>query len=250
MKRLFCLFLMVFCMLSTLPAMADVYVYAVPGEEDVQQEEAVEIALSFLEETLGFSRLAWPAEVRSIYFGPGDQWLGKTSDNCWIISLHNAMPLQATVQVHGETGEIVSWECRGDEKLTDIYSDVESIRCQSFMDVLPKGKEWLNAQALYQRAMADFSYHSDISLMELEKNATASVAYGRADHNGWLVLEEEKEGEAIDFCIYCTLCSDGSTECEKWFYNVVYSMENGEILDQYLSCNEEERPFHMNPPKQ
>ena len=102
------------------------------------------------------------------------------------------------------------------------------------MDVLPKGKEWLNAQALYQRAMADFSYHSDISLMELEKNATASVAYGRADHNGWLVLEEEKEGEAIDFCIYCTLCSDGSTECEQWFYNVVYCMENGEILDRFM----------------
>lgn len=250
MKKLLCLMMAVIAgIICIRPGMADTYVYCQPGEGDVSKETAMETALCFLEESFSFSRREWPTEMESAYFGPGNQWLEKEEENCWILSFRNEMPMRAAVQIHGKTGEIVSWECSGGERLTNFYDEIGNVTQQHFYDALPQSREWLNAGALYERALADFAFHSGKTMTELEAQAAVRIAFGLADHNGWLVVDEQKDGAAIQFHISCTFPSQKDGEGEQWFYSVSYRMLDGEILTQFLSCNDEQKAFRMNPLK-
>ena len=253
MRKIVCLFLVLFCMLGTLPAIAQEQ----PGEGDISREAAVERALSFFEETFGFSRLEWPTEAKEARFAPGLMQDGQTMENCWFIVLKNEMPMNALAQVHSKTGEIVCWGCDGEKNLTDLYAAIPGLAHQHFYHALPESGEWLNPKALYDRACADFSYHSDISMSVLASACTVDISYGNTDYIGYLPEVERENEQAIQFFIVAQVPAPArednleiSDPVDRWTYTVAYSLPDGEILSQELTMNYAPQPLRSNPLKQ
>lgn len=252
MKKMICLFLMLLFALSLMPAFSEEQ----PGEGDISQEVAVETALAFFEETFGFSRQEWPAEVKETRFHPGLLHDGLTTVNCWFVVLKNEMPMNAVAQIHGKTGEIVCWGCDGEGNLTDFYEDIPRIIYQHFYHAMPESKEWLNAKAFYQRALADFAYHSDVSMGTLATSSELGVSYGNTSYAGFLPDVERENEPAIEFSFVADVPapsrvdnSEFSDPMDRWTYTVAYSMSDGETLAQELTLNYEPKALHMNPLK-
>ncbi len=107
-------------------AMADTYILHTPTTEQIEEEEAVQIAAAFIKsmtgvELTGLYRVENGRKVKGeaeANFGPGNQWYADTAEDCWALSLRNESTISRPfVVVHGTTGEIVYWE----------YSDADGI---------------------------------------------------------------------------------------------------------------------------
>lgn len=252
MRKTCCLFLTMLLLLGTLFAGAEERLGRMPGKEEVQKAEAEEIALSFLEEAFSFSRQEWPTETRDASFRLSALKKENSEEYCWFLTLKNEIPMHAVVQIHGKTGDVISWGCDGGKNLTNFYEEIEGVKRQSFLGAMPESKAWLNAENIYWRACADFSYHSGVSMKQLPGSMDISISYGKTNFMGWLPQEAKGNGLAIQYELIIHMPaaekeenSEISGAVDKWTYMVTYSMTDGQILAQQLLLNDEEQPLRL-----
>jgi len=217
----------------------------------IQKKEAVEIAEGFLRDLLKEAVPQtdvdiWDAEKGFTTYEPyaiETIWKDNQLDSGWSVLFHNAFSLYGSMEIHGKTGDVVFWQLTGDDLMTDFFAslnyfeEIGNLTKQHFYSDLPKGREALEAKALFDRACADFAYHAEQNLHAITAHSSVIAGYGRADHLGW--LEKEKSGPyaALEFEIYYTLPE------ESWKYRVVYRLDDGEKLAEILTCNREEMPL-------
>lgn len=217
----------------------------------VQEREAAEIAENFLRELLKDAAPKtdvdiWDAGSGYTAYEPyaiETIWKDHQLESGWSVQFWNAFSLSGTMEIHGKTGEVVFWHLTGDDLMTDSFTslnyfeEIENLTKQHFYSALPESKEELGAKALFSRACADFAYHAERNLREIEAHSSVIAGYGRGDHLGWLDKDKSGPYTALEFEIYYTQPG------ENWKYRVVYRLPDGEKLVERLSCNREEVPL-------
>lgn len=217
----------------------------------IEAQEAAEIAENFLRDLLEEAMPStpvdiWEEEQGYTTYAPyrvESVWTGEALESGWSVLFQNAFSLYGSIEIHGQTGDVLFWQLSGDDLMMDFFTslnyfeEIDNLTKQHFYSALPESKEELGAKALFSRACADFAYHAERNLREIEAHSSVIAGYGRSDDLGW--LEKEKSGPytALEFEIYYTQLG------ESWKYRVVYRLPDGEKLVERLSCNREEMPL-------
>lgn len=119
MKRRFFVLLLVMLLSITSIACADSYILHKPDKNQLQENEALEIAREFLldltgVEITGVFKVVNGMKVKGkaeAFFGPGYQWGADTNDDCWVLVIQNDSTIvRPWVVIHGTTGEVLYWQ--------------------------------------------------------------------------------------------------------------------------------------------
>ena len=223
-RRILCALLCMLC--GVLPLMntyADTYTLHVPSANQLQEEEAVELACAFVKELTGVEltdlyMVENGMKVKNkteAYFGPGYQWFADTEDDCWAITLRNETHINPFVVLHGTTGEVLYWEYHDEQKTC------------TYINMLPQ-EQHLSYEEAVEMAMSRYLYA--VNGLEGADQATyVQLAFGSTSNwNSSLHFYEEMPAWNV-------MVRTPAVEPE-YLYDMLISAQEGLILEEGLFC--------------
>ena len=223
-RKIICTLLCVLC--CTFPLVnifADTYTLHTPAANQLQEEEAVEIACAFVKELTGveLTGLYMIKDGRRVndkaeaYFGPGYQWSANTEEDCWAIALRNDTHINPFVVVHGITGEVLYWEYHDEQKTC------------TYISMLPQ-EQHLSYDEAISTAMNRYLYAVN-DLEGADQSTYAQSAFGSASNwNSSLHFYEEIPAWNVTV-------RTPAIEPE-YHYHLFISASDGLILEEGLFC--------------
>lgn len=223
-RRIICALLcMLCCALPLMDTCADTYTLHEPTDNQMQEEEAVDIACDFIKELTGveLTGLYMVENGKKVknkteaYFGPGYQWSANTEDDCWAITLRNETHINPFVVLHGTTGEVLYWEYHDEQKTC------------TYINMLPQ-EQHLSYNEAVDMAMSRYLYA--VNGLEGADQATyVQLAFGSSSNwNSSLHFYEEMPAWNV-------MVRTPAVEPE-YYYDLFVSAQDSLILNEGLFC--------------
>lgn len=209
--------------LSFAPAHADAYIIRTPAKDQIQEEEALQIACDYIHdltgvEITGIFMVIDGMKVKNEavnFFGPGYQWGADTNDDCWVLDIQNESTIvRPWVVLHGTTGEVLYWQ----------YTD-QVINC-SYINMLPNDAQ-LSYEDAVEMAMNGFMQVMDESVPIDTSMILANSAFGSTSNWNSATVNL---GDAPAWSINLSY-TDTTNQYE---YSVYINAENGTVFGESL----------------